>query len=82
MIGTGFTLPPPSLSFALTATNLLLSWPATNADYALYSTAELKATNSWSRVPEPPATNNDRLTVPLMPTGQTFFRLQGPASIP
>ena len=82
LMGTGFMLPPPALSFALTATNLLLSWPATNADYALYSTAELRATNPWSRVAEPPATNNDRLTVPLMPTGQTFFRLQGPASSP
>ena len=79
LIGTGFELPPPSLSFGLTATNLLLSWPATNANYALYSARELTATNAWQPVPVPPVTNNDWLTVPVMPTGQSFFRLQIPA---
>ena len=80
LIGTGFALPPPSLSIAQTTTNLLLSWPATNANYALYSTADLSATNSWLPVPQPPTTNNDLLIVPLIPTGKSFFRLQGTAA--
>ena len=80
LLGTGFAVPPPSLSIALTGTNLLLSWPATNANYTLYSTADVSATNSWLPVPQPPTSNNDLLMVPLMPTGQSFFRLQGPAA--
>ncbi len=80
LLGTGFAIPPPTLSIALTTTNLLLSWPATNSGYTLYSTADLSASNSWLPVPQPPTTNNDFLMVPLVPTGQSFFRLRGPAA--
>ncbi len=80
LLGAGFIPPPPSLSMAASATNLLLSWPATNsAGFTLYSATNLSASPAWSPVGAPIQTNGDFLTLPWLPDdGPRFFRLQKP----
>ena len=58
-----------------TGTNLILSWPLSNADFFLQTTTQFSSTH-WQQVLETRTTNNGRceVTVPL-DREQRYFRL-------
>lgn len=81
LIGSGNLLPMPSLSIAQSNDNLQISWPLTNggSDFTLYTTTNLAAGDSWSKVAETAQTNGDQIVITQPPsTNTTFFRLQRP----
>ena len=80
LLGTGYIAPPPSLSLVPTATNLWLSWPATNsAGFTLYSAPGVENAGAWSPVTGAVQTNGALLSLPVSPGDQQrYFRLQRP----
>jgi lysophospholipase L1-like esterase len=80
LLGSGARFPAPLLSAAVSAGNLLVTWPATNtAGYSLYSTTDLSDIGGWSVFSSPLETNAGQIiaTIPAE-TNAMFFRLQGP----
>jgi lysophospholipase L1-like esterase len=81
LIGSGNLLPMPTLSITQSVDNVQISWPVTNGggDFALYSTTNLAAENSWSETAATAQTNGEQMVVtqPLA-TNTIFFRLQRP----
>jgi len=68
--------PTPALQIGLSATNVILSWPASATDYSLEAATNLLATNAWSPVTNQPEPAADLCTVTLPATpGDRFFRL-------
>jgi len=80
LLGTGYLPPPPSLSLSATATNLLVSWPASNSvGFTLYSAPSLLDPAGWSMVSGAVLTNGGLWGLPVSGgDGQRFFRLQRP----
>jgi lysophospholipase L1-like esterase len=79
LIGTGHPISLPILSFAATATNLVLTWPAdAGAGFGLYAATNPVAAN-WTPASPLPQTNGGQLSVTqAMDPGNRFFRLQKP----
>jgi lysophospholipase L1-like esterase len=79
LIGTGYRVPVPALSFASTGTNLVFAWPADiGAGFGLYSAASLPAA-IWQPVSPPAQTNSGQLVVTQsIDPGTRFYRLQKP----
>ena len=83
-LGTGYQLPPPSLSIALTGVNqLTLSWPLSYGNgFSLCSTTNLHAAGSWAPVAAGIQTNGGQLTATqALDSNATFFRLQQPQAL-
>ncbi len=80
LLGMGYLLPTPSLTMTLSEGNVLLSWPAGNADgFSLYSTTNLAAVGGWTLAGGTAQTNNGLITVTQSPdTSAKFFLLQRP----
>jgi len=80
LIGSGYPIPAPSLSIAQVGKNLLISWPATNADgFKLYSATNLQANETWTPAMDLAQTNGGVVVVTQAPdVSVKFFRLQGP----
>lgn len=68
-----------SIGSSLTASTLILNWPAWTNGLELYATPSLGANASWASVTNSPAPTNGVNFLTLTPTnGQMFFRLQMP----
>lgn len=80
LLGSGARYPKPVLTIAKSNSNVLVSWPATNAaGYTLYSSTDLVNTSGWSALPAPLETNAGQITATVpAETNSMFFRLQGP----
>ena len=80
LIVAGTNLPSPALSFALTETNLVLSWPVVNGSgYSIYSTTNLSSTSDWHPLTNSLQTNGGQILAPIAADGAAgFFRLQRP----
>ena len=76
LIASGY--PPPSLSIVPAGTNVVVSWPLTNAEgFKLYSTTNLGMAGSWTLAMALVQTNGGTVTVTQAPDAITkFFRLQ------
>jgi lysophospholipase L1-like esterase len=76
LIASGY--PPPSLSIVPAGTNVVVSWPLTNAEgFKLYSTTNLGMARSWTLAMALVQTNGGTVTVTQAPDAITkFFRLQ------
>jgi uncharacterized repeat protein (TIGR03803 family) len=76
--GTVFRLsvPAPTLSIALSGSDLVLSWPSWAADLGLQQNPDLATTN-WTDVTASRVVTNQRIQVILAPapSGNTFYRL-------
>ena len=76
--GTVFRLsvPAPTLSIALSSSNVVLSWPSWATDLVLHQTSDL-ATGNWMAVTNSPIVVNQQNEVTLLPPagGNTFYRL-------
>lgn len=75
-----YDIPPaPVLSAAMSAGNVILSWPSTAPEFLLDQTSSLNPSNSWTQVPGHATTNSTgfSLTLPLS-ASQTFYRLRMP----
>jgi uncharacterized repeat protein (TIGR03803 family) len=76
--GTVFRLsvPAPSLTIALSGSNLVLSWPSWTADLLLQQTFDLR-TNTWMVVTNSPVVTNleNRVVLAPPPGGTAFYRL-------
>ncbi len=69
---------PPPLTFTVTPTQLVLSWPASATDFVLQSAPDLVSPINWLPVPNPVVTEGDKKTVTVdLPTAAGFFRLLG-----
>jgi len=81
--GTVFSLtfPPPQLNIIVSATNVVLTWPATHAgfsyaSYALQSTTNLASPAFWAANTPAPVVRNGQNTVASPITGdEQFYRL-------
>lgn len=72
------TLPPPSLSIALSGTNAVVSWAWSSSGFVLQQNSDLSTTN-WTTVTNIPATANWQNQVVVSPGGGSrFYRLAGP----
>jgi hypothetical protein len=72
------TTPSPKLNFALSATNLMLSWTVPSTNFVMQQSSDL---SSWSDVTNPPVLNLTNLQneVILSPNGSSdFYRLKTP----
>ena len=81
LIGTGYPLPPPSLSIALVDSNsVTLNWPlAYGSNFSLCSTTDPSAAGSWALATGTLQTNNGQITVTQsVDSSAKFFRLQQP----
>jgi hypothetical protein len=81
LIGTGYPLPPPSLSIGWVGDNsIALTWPLSNgSSFSLYSTTNLSATDSWMPGTASVQTHGDQITVTqALDSNAKFFRLQQP----
>ncbi len=81
LIGSGPLLPTPSLSIAQSGNDIRLSWPAADGGgFALHSTTNLAATESWTAAMSPAQTNSGQVVVTQsLNAGMQFFRLQRPS---
>jgi len=71
-------IPPPSLSVALSDTNVVVSWPAVAFGYVLQSRTNL-TTNSWLTVTNAPVLGGGSYSLTLGATNQSrYFRLFSP----
>ncbi len=66
---------PPTISIALTGSNVVLSWPLPAAAVVLEATPGL-APAAWSLVFSPAATNGSTVNVIIPATGTKFYRLR------
>ena len=82
LIVGGTNLPFPALSFSLSGTNLMLSWPASaDPGYALYSTTNPVTFASWFLVTNSVQTNAGQIqTTVAVDRSAAFFRLQRPVN--
>jgi lysophospholipase L1-like esterase len=78
LIGSGSWFPAPTLAVTEIGGALRFAWPVTNGSgFALYSTTNLPATNSWALTAGSPQTNGGQIVVTQSPTASPqFFRLQ------
>jgi uncharacterized repeat protein (TIGR03803 family) len=76
--GTVFrlTVPQPTLSIALSATGVVLSWPSWASDLLLQQTSDL-ATANWTAVTNSPTVTNlqNQVFLAPVPAANTFYRL-------
>ncbi|MBI2927273.1 MAG: SBBP repeat-containing protein [Verrucomicrobia bacterium] len=69
----------PRLGITRAGSQVLLSWPASDAGFQLESTEGLPARTGWSRVPRPPAVvNGSRLVTDEANGPARFYRLRAP----
>lgn len=67
----------PALAVRREGNNVVVSWPATAANFKLWATPALGPAAAWAEVPLAPTPAGDQLTVTLAPTGAAqFYRLQ------
>jgi hypothetical protein len=80
LMGTGYVIPPPPLSIALTGGEVRLNWPTQGgAGYALFSTTNLAAADPWKTTPVLAQTNGGQIVVTQrLDATATFYRLQKP----
>jgi hypothetical protein len=80
LIGTGYLMPPPTISITPAGGNIVLGWPVTNGgSFTLYSTTNLAAAGSWTLTAATAQTNGGQIVVTQSPdTSATFYRLQRP----
>jgi uncharacterized repeat protein (TIGR03803 family) len=68
---------PPVISIAQSNAFMIISWSMTSVNFQLQESTDLSLPNSWSSVPQLPATNASRVSVTLPANGQgKFFRLK------
>ena len=81
VIGTGYRLPPPTLSIIQSAGQVRLSWSAVTGDgYWLYSATNLAAAEAWTRAALPTQTNDQQIVVTqTADSAARFYRLQCPS---
>ena len=78
LLGMGNLLPIPSLTIGVLDGKVLLSWPATNGDFTLYSTTNL-VTENWTLTTAMAQTNGGQIIVTQAPdTATRFFLLKRP----
>jgi hypothetical protein len=80
LLGSGYVIPPPSLSVNLTGGSIVLSWAEeTGSGYSLYSSTNLSLSGAWTLVPVMGVTNNGQVmaTLPVEGAGR-YFRLEKP----
>jgi hypothetical protein len=81
LLGMGNLLPTPSLTIGVLNGNVLLSWPATNGDFTLYSTTNL-VTENWTLTTSMVQTNAGQIIVTQTPDTTTrFFLLKRPEGL-
>lgn len=80
LIGSGYVIPPPTLSIAHEGESLQLNWSLlSGAGHSLYSTTNLTATEAWTLATAVVQTNNGRIVVTQAPdTSARYYRLQKP----
>jgi hypothetical protein len=67
----------PMLQIQPAGTNIVLTWPGTFNNYALYSATNLASPVVWTAVPNPPSLNLTQLAVTNSPSARArFYRLQ------
>jgi hypothetical protein len=72
------SMPTASLSIAVSAGNLLISWPSPPGDFVLQQNSNL-TTNNWTTATNTPTTTNFQSQIILLPADRVqFFRLQYP----
>jgi hypothetical protein len=71
------TIASPSLQARVAGQNFILSWPISATGYALETTTNLTATNSWTTVTNTPALVNQQNVVTNQVSGAArFYRLR------
>jgi hypothetical protein len=72
-----YQLAPPALSIAVSGSQVVVSWPATDQAFALESATSLAGANSWSAVSNVPTLNGFSYQVTNSLSGSTkFYRLK------
>jgi hypothetical protein len=69
-------VPPPSLSVAYSAGNVVITWPVSSANFVLQSASELNG-GTWNTVANQPVVNGGTNSISLpAASAQMFYRLQ------
>jgi hypothetical protein len=75
---TWFEDAAPSLTVVVQGSNIVISWPITCKTFTLQQTADPTNPNSWTTVGQPVVVVNNRNTVTIPITTNTFYRLKYP----